>query len=579
MKTVNMLRYIFDKKQKITVLKILFQIIIGTILELVGVTAVLPFIEVAMDADKIHINKAIELLYDFFRFESIQDYLAFMAILLILIYILKNFFLVYLNYNIYRFNYDNQRLVAKKLLDTYLKEPYIFFLNHNSADLVRNIKEDTIGLFDTIIASMQLLAEGMVTLVLFLYLLYKDKTITLTVGVVLILFVFFVMKKIKHNVEMCGSNVRLSKGGMTKWILQTFGGIKETLILGRTDFFEKKVDEQYCLYSNSQKKYQVLSYIPKPLLETICVGTILFAIIIKLQMGVSPDYFVSTVAIFAVAAFRLLPAFNRITIYINRIHFGKPSLIAVYDDLRDIENHVTIEEKRGDNRTKFEESIEIIGVDYKYPDSNSYVLKDIGLKILKNKSVAFIGASGAGKTTLADVILGLLDPQSGDILVDGVSVLNSIENWRMCLGYIPQTIFLLDDTIKANIAYGLEENSVDETKLKKAIEDAQLKEFIDSLEDGLNTVIGERGVRLSGGQRQRIGIARALYNDPEVLILDEATSALDNDTESAVMEAIDSLSGRKTLIIIAHRLSTIKNCDYVYEITPNGIIDKTGSIN
>jgi len=579
MKTVNMLRYIFDKKQKITVLKILFQIIIGTILELVGVTAVLPFIEVAMDADKIHSNKAIELLYDFFRFESIQDYLAFMAILLILIYILKNFFLVYLNYNIYRFNYDNQRLVAKKLLDTYLKEPYVFFLNHNSADLVRNIKEDTIGLFDTIIASMQLLAEGMVTLVLFLYLLYKDKTITLTVGVVLILFVFFVMKKIKHNVEMCGSNVRLSKGGMTKWILQTFGGIKETLILGRTDFFEKKVDEQYCLYSNSQKKYQVLSYIPKPLLETICVGTILLAIIIKLQMGVSPDYFVSTVAIFAVAAFRLLPAFNRITIYINRIHFGKPSLIAVYDDLRDIENHVIREEKRGDNRTKFEESIEIIGVDYKYPDSNSYVLKDIGLKILKNKSVAFIGASGAGKTTLADVILGLLDPQSGDILVDGASVLNSIENWRMCLGYIPQTIFLLDDTIKANIAYGLEENSVDETKLKKAIEDAQLKEFIDSLEDGLNTVIGERGVRLSGGQRQRIGIARALYNDPEVLILDEATSALDNDTESAVMEAIDSLSGRKTLIIIAHRLSTIKNCDYVYEITPNGIIDKTGSIN
>ena len=578
MNTIRMLSYIFDKKQKITILSILVQIIIGTTLEFVGVTAIVPFIEVAMDPDKIHSNKLMELLYAIFRFEDIQEYLICMAVMLIIIYLLKNLFLVYMNYNIYRFNYDNQRLVAKKLLDTYLMEPYVFFLDHNSADLVRNIKEDTIALFDTIIAAMQLIAEVMVTFVLFIYLLYKDKTITITVGVVLGFFVLFVMKRIKKTVELCGSNVRLSKAGMTKWILQTFGGIKEMMILGRSDYFEEKVDDQYCLYSTSQKKYQLLSYIPKPLLETICVGTILFAIVIKLRMGVSPDYFISTVAIFAVAAFRLLPAFNRITMYINRINFGKPSLVAVYEDLKDIETHKIQELKPREKRLEFNRDIEALGIKYKYPNSTNYVLNNIDLKICKNKSVAFIGASGAGKTTLADVILGLLNPESGDILVDGTSILDSIENWRMCLGYIPQTIFLLDDTIKANIAYGLDEQYIDKTKLEKAIEDAQLKDFVESLDDGLETVIGERGVKLSGGQRQRIGIARALYNDPEVLILDEATSALDNDTESAVMDAIEKLSGKKTLIIIAHRLSTIKNCDHVYEIAADGIIERTGNI-
>ena len=578
MNTIRMLSYIFDKKQKITILSILVQIIIGTTLEFVGVTAIVPFIEVAMDPDKIHSNKLMELLYAIFRFEDIQEYLICMAVMLIIIYLLKNLFLVYMNYNIYRFNYDNQRLVAKKLLDTYLMEPYVFFLDHNSADLVRNIKEDTIALFDTIIAAMQLIAEVMVTFVLFIYLLYKDKTITITVGVVLGFFVLFVMKRIKKTVELCGLNVRLSKAGMTKWILQTFGGIKEMMILGRSDYFEEKVDDQYCLYSTSQKKYQLLSYIPKPLLETICVGTILFAIVIKLRMGVSPDYFISTVAIFAVAAFRLLPAFNRITMYINRINFGKPSLVAVYEDLKDIETHKIQELKPREKRLEFNRDIEALGIKYKYPNSTNYVLNNIDLKICKNKSVAFIGASGAGKTTLADVILGLLNPESGDILVDGTSILDSIENWRMCLGYIPQTIFLLDDTIKANIAYGLDEQYIDKTKLEKAIEDAQLKDFVESLDDGLETVIGERGVKLSGGQRQRIGIARALYNDPEVLILDEATSALDNDTESAVMDAIEKLSGKKTLIIIAHRLSTIKNCDHVYEIAADGIIERTGNI-
>lgn len=578
MKTMDMLKYIFDKKQKTYIVCIVIQIIMGTVLEFIGVTAILPFVEIAIDSSKINNNKALKLLYNMLGFINVKDYLIFMAVTLIIIYVLKNIYLIVMNYNIYKFNYDSQRQLAKKLLDTYLKEPYVFFLDHNSADLVRNIKEDTIGLFDTIIASMQLAAEIMVTTVLFVYLLYKDKTITIAVGLMLVFFILFVMKKVKKSIELCGSNVRLSKAGMTKWILQTFGGIKESIIMSRTNYFSRKVDEQYGIYAQSQKKYQSLSYVSKPLLETVCVATILMAIILKLQRGVSPDYFISTVAIFAVAAFRLLPAFNRITIYLNRIHFGKPSLIAVYNDLKDIEELEGEKTRSAEKKLEFDKSIEIKGISYRYPNSSSNVLNNVDLCLSKNKSIAFIGASGAGKTTLADIILGLLEPKSGDVLVDGKSIFDSIEGWRMCLGYIPQSIFLLDDSIKANIAFGIEENKIDEEKLNRAIEDAQLKEFIDSLEDGIDTVIGERGVRLSGGQRQRIGIARALYSDPEVLILDEATSALDNDTESAVMEAIDNLSGKKTLIIIAHRLTTIRNCDCVYEVSNEGIIDRTGTI-
>ena len=578
MQLLKKLSYIFDKKQKFSIAKIVFLIIIGTALELVGITAILPFVEIAMEPGKIYDSRLLGLLYDQMGFHNSGEFLILLAIGLIVVYLIKNLFLIHMNNCIYRFNYDNQRMMAKKLLETYLKEPYIFFLNHNSAELVRNVKEDTNGLFDTMIAIMQLVAEVMVTVVLFAYLLYKDKTITIIVGGVLIVFVYVIMRRIKSRIELYGTNTRQSRAGINMWLLQTFGGIKETVVMNRTSYFSGKVDEQYDVFASNQKKYQILSYMPKPLMETVCISTVLFAIIIKLIMGVSPDYFVSTVAVFAVAAFRLLPAFNRITGYINRISFGKPSMHAIYDDLKDIEKYKLVENVHHNKEIVFDNCIEVKDIEYAYPGSEKNVLNKVNLRILKNKSIAFIGTSGAGKTTLADIILGLLVPQRGDVLVDGESILDRIDDWRMLLGYIPQSIFLLDDTIRSNIAFGISDDELDMNKLNKAIEDAQLKDFIDGLEDGLDTVIGEAGVRLSGGQRQRIGIARALYNDPEILILDEATSALDNETESAVMEAIDSLSGRKTLIIIAHRLSTIKNCDYVYEISQTGIIDRTGTV-
>ncbi len=575
MTILSKLNHIFDRKQKNSIIRIVVLIIIGTGLELVGITAILPFIEVAMKPESIYENRFLNYIYTLLGMESSVQFLVLIGIGLVLLYIVKNAFLIFENDRIFRFTYNSQRQLAIRLLNAYLKEPYTFFLDHNSADMVRNIKDDTDRMFDMIVSVMQLIAEIMVTIVLFAYLFYKDKTITIIVGVTLVTFILIVMRRIKGSIEFFGVKTREAKAGTNKWLLQTFGGIKETMILDKRRFFSNMVDEQYKIFAVNQRRYQVMSYMPKPLMETVCICTVLVAIIAKLLRGVSPSYFISTLSVFAVAAFRLLPAFNRITGYINRISFGTSSLNAVYDDLLDIEKLERLDICSGETRISFKYDIEIRGLSYTYPNTDTPVLNNINMFIPKNKSVAFIGASGAGKTTLADIILGLLSPDNGSVLVDGVDIKDNMQGWQKQLGYIPQSIFLMDDTIRNNIAYGIQNDDIDETRLKTAIDEAQLGGFISRLEKGLDTEVGERGVRLSGGQRQRIGIARALYRDPDVLILDEATSALDNDTESAIMEAVDNLSGKKTLIIIAHRLSTIKNCDFVYEVTPNGIVNRS----
>ena len=302
------------------------------------------------------------------------------------------------------------------------------------------------------------------------------------------------------------------------------------------------------------------------------------AISIKYYRGASITYFVPIISVFVVAAFRLMPSFNRITEYMGTIIYSKSSINSVYSDLKEVEelNKQLIDLEKNNNigTIGFKQNIVLRNITFGYPNTDQNVLSEINLKIQKNTSIAFIGPSGAGKSTLADIILGILEPQSGDILVDDNSIYHNMYAWHQMIGYIPQNIYLLDDTIPRNIAFGVDDEQIDEEKMQSAISQAQLKELIGSLSKGLETEIGERGIRLSGGQRQRIGIARALYNEPQILILDEATSALDNDTEKAVMEAIESLHGKMTLIIIAHRLSTIENCDFVYEVKDGSIIQK-----
>lgn len=567
--------YVFNKKQKRAIGGLVVKIVIGTLLELLGVTAVLPFITLAMNPESLEKNDLLSKAFYILNISNINTMLAILAAALILIYVVKNLYLTWMYYSVYKFTYSNQRKLAYRLLKCYLDQPYSFFLDHNSSALIENFITDVVQFFDIVLCLMMLFVEVLVCGLLVGYLIITDKTITISIIFILVLYFILFFKVLRKTIKKKGEIVRNSRNGMTKWLMQSFGGIKETKISRKEQYFLNKYDKEYAGFEQNHCMYQTLSYIPKPAMETVVISVLLIVVVFKLLRGVDSSYFVSTVSVFGVAAVRLLPAFNRISGYLSRITFCKVSVDRIYKDLKDVEvlESQKQENIEGDNLV-FDKEIVAQNISYRYPTGDKNVLENANIIIPKNKSVAFIGPSGAGKTTMADIILGILYPQEGTIKVDGVSISGDMACWKKKLGYIPQAIFLMDDTIKNNIAYGVEETDIDEKRIEEVLEESQLKAFIDTLPDGIDTQIGERGIRLSGGQKQRIGIARALYNDPEILVLDEATSALDTETETAVMEAIDNLSGKKTLLIIAHRLSTIENCDIVYEIKDNKVIKK-----
>lgn len=576
MDAAKKLQYIFDRKQKWELFRLFIIICIGSALELMGVSVILPVINGIMAPDKLLDNDIYRRIYEAFHFTSVSPLIVLLLATLILVYVIKNAFLIFMYNRQYRFIFENQRILADKMVKCYMSQPYLFHVSKNSAELLRNINEDTGNFFGALQAGIKLLTEVMVCLVLGVYLLIKDKTITISILFLMAIMLVVFMKIYKHNLLKLGDRNRYYQMSLNKWVQQTFGGIKETKILNKEDFFYTKYDEAYRGHAKSEYKYHTLLMVPKPIIETICICGMLGAIAIKFLLGANITYFVPVISVFAMAAFRLLPSFNRITEYLGTIMYQKSAINSVYNDLKEIDelNAIKNEEKKNEISLAFQDGIHIQRVSFCYPKTDKFVLKDVSLKIKKNSSIAFIGQSGAGKSTLADILLGLLEPSEGDVLVDGISIYENLHAWHEIIGYIPQTIYLMDDSIKNNIAFGIDEDKIDEKRLYYAIEQAQLSGMIDELEKGIETQIGEGGIRLSGGQRQRIGIARALYRNPQILVLDEATSALDNETEKAVMDAIESLHGKMTLIIIAHRLSTIKDCDYVYEIGNGEISQK-----
>ena len=569
MDVVRKLNYIFNTKQKVEIFWLFVIICIGSGLELMGVSVILPIINGIMAPDKMLEEPVYIWIYEKFYMTSVRPLIMLLLVSLIVVYVIKNAFLIYMYNKQYKFIFENQRVLADRMVKCYMSQPYLFHVSKNSAELLRNINEDTGNFFGALQAGIKLLTELMVCLVLGVYLLIKDKTITISVVCLLAIMLWLSVKVYKKNLVRMGARNRFYQMSLNKWVQQSFGGIKEVKILNKEKFFYDKYDEAYRGHAKSEYTYHTLLMVPKPIIETMCICGLLGAIAIKFWWrGADITYFVPILSVFAIAAFRLLPSFNRITEYLGTILYQKSAITSIYEDLKEIDelNAQKREKNKEEKAIQFQNKIEIKDLTFSYPGAEKEVLKDLNLEIRKKSSVAFIGHSGAGKTTLADILMGLLKPAKGDVCVDGVSIFEGLNSWHQIIGYIPQTIYLMDDTIKNNIAFGIEEKEIDPARLKYAVEQAQLSQLIEELEFGLDTKIGEMGVRLSGGQRQRIGIARALYHNPEILVLDEATSALDNETEKAVMDAIETLHGKMTLIIIAHRLSTIKDCDYVYEI-------------
>lgn len=573
----NKLNYIFNRKEKRKLLLLLVIIIIGSFLELLGVAAFMPFISVLMDTNIIYENKILLYFYRITNFGNIEYFLAFLALLICCVYILKNIYLSFMQNMILNFAYNMRMNLATNLLATYIAEPYTFHLTKNIADMQRCLQIDANQFMLLMNATLQLIAEIMVCIALGIYLFDTSHSITIAIAVLLIgcLGLFYLISK-KISQKLGRQNQRYNSK-LIQWVNQALGGIKEVKVLERESFFINSYKENYKKLIKGAKNNEMLATIPKYIVETVCICGMLLAVVGKMFFGRREIVdFIPQLSVFAVAAFRLLPSVGKINSYINGIMYGLPSLDLIYHDLKEVENNNRIIKKDVKKTDKFfiKEKICLVNVRYRYPNTDIDVLKKINLEIGKGKTVALIGSSGAGKTTLADIILGLLQPTEGRIMVDECDIFANISLWHKSIGYIPQNIYLSDDTIRNNIAFGVEENEINDSAVEGALRKAQLYDFVQNLAEGINTFVGDRGVRLSGGQRQRIGIARALYHEPDILILDEATSALDNETEQAVMGAIEKLQGVKTMIIIAHRLTTIKKADEIYEVVNGELVKR-----
>lgn len=568
------LSYILNKRDKAYLMGLLVMIIIGSFLELMGVTIFMPFINIIMEPSMVETNAILNYFYELFSFNDANQYLIAIACVIIFIYIFKNVFISIEKNAIYKYSYNVQRKISTKLLYSYMHEPYTFHLNKNVAELQRSMQEDTDLFARGMIHIMEMVAEIAVCCAIGVYLFIVSRSITVIVIVLLLmcLAVFtYISKRYSKNL---GKQSQVYKGNIYKWMNQSLGGIKEIKVLNREPYFIETYDMYFGKYIRGLRISCLIRILPKYVIETVCMTGLLIAVIFKMLMGQKEVIeFIPQLAVFAVAAFRLLPSVGKINEHLATVLYAVPSLDLIYHDLKEVEE-LNVSEKKNAGDWKFKNVLKIRNVSYHYPDSEENVLDQVTFEIARGKSVAFIGPSGAGKTTMVDIILGLLQPQYGKIYADDMDIEKNIELWQKEIGYIPQTIYLSDDTIRNNIAFGIKEEEIDEDAVIDAMKKAQLFDFVDNLPEGLDTVVGERGIRLSGGQRQRIGIARALYHNPEVLVLDEATSALDNDTEAAVMEAIDNLQGTKTIIIIAHRLTTIRNVDTIFEVSGGKVTEK-----
>lgn len=567
------INYIFSKKDKIKLFLLTVMIVIGSFLELLAISLFSPFVDSIMNPETMEDSTLMSIINRLFKADSTQQFLTMIAVGIIIIYIIKDTYIIWEKNAIYRFAYRIQRSISTNLLKAYMKEPYTFHLNKNISVLQRSMQEDTDQFAKGILHFMEMTAEVCVCLALGIYLFIVSKSITVFIaGLLIVCLAVFSYLNRKYSREW-GKQGQQHKAKIYQWMNQALGGIKEIKVLNRDKTFVKNYDNNFAKYVRVLRLNRLIGVMPKYIIEMVCMTGLLSAIIFKMYFGRKELVeFVPQLAIFAVAAFRLLPSVGRINEHLSAVIYAMPSLDLIYHDLQEIES-ISQDVGEKDNNWKFQKSIELKGITYRYPDGDIDVIENASLVINKGETVAFIGASGAGKSTIVDILLGLLAPQRGKILADEMDIYKNLKTWQKEIGYIPQTIYLSDDTITNNVAFGVAEDEINIQAVIHALQQAQLYDFIDTLPEGLDTFVGDRGIRLSGGQKQRIGIARALYHDPEILVLDEATSALDGDTENAVMEAIERLQGQKTIIIIAHRLTTIKNADVIFEVE-NGTVDK-----
>ena len=586
MKKVNLLgkiNYIFDRKQKIQLGILGVMIFIGGLLETLGVGAMIPLVNALLMPEKLqeYIDKYefLQRICDMLNIESAGQVTKVLLLGLMAIYVIKNLYVLFLIYRQNSFITQNRNKMISRVMAEFLNRPYEKYLGADIPTVFRITDSDIPQTFALILAMLQLASEVVVSFLIFVVLLWQNVAMTLFIIAIFGVMTLIVLKVLKPRLNKIGAKNQAIQSRIAKWRIQATYGLKDVKVLNREEFFVRNYYETGKVGADVARNYAVLNNTPRVLIETVFIVSVLSFITIYINSGGNVGEIMTTIAAFGVAAIRVLPSVNRINTYITEIAYTQPSLDFVYENLQEgMKTDAMLAERRANSQVeklKLEDKIELNHISFHYPDSDKYIFKDAHMAVPKGKSVGIIGASGAGKSTIVDVLLGLLHAQEGEITCDGVNIFKNYESWLAQVGYIPQAIYLIDESIRDNIAFGIDADKIDDKRIWEVLEEAQLKEFIEELPEGLDTTIGDRGVRLSGGQRQSIGIARALYNDPEILVFDEATSALDNDTEAAVMEAVNSFHGKKTMIIIAHRLNTIEKCDIIYKVENTKLVETT----
>lgn len=566
--------YLFDKKQKYQLIGLGVLILIGGLLETLGVGMILPVMEAIMDPASFMDNELVSRVAELMHIRTSRQFIMVLLGTLIALYVVKNSYLIFQTYVQNTFVTRNRNRMITRVMREFLNRPYEDYLGADIPTVFRLTDSDIPSAFQLILVMIQMVTEIVVAVSLCLVLVIKSPVMSLFIVVVFLGMTLVITKVLKPRLNAIGHKNQQIQSRIAKWRIQSIYGLKDVKVLHREEFFVRNYYESGAIGANVARNYAVLNNTPRLLIETIFMGAMLLYIMLYISRGGDVAVLVPQLSAFAVAAVRILPGTNRINTYLSEIAYSQPCLDYLYDNLNenmkmDVNGSVT-GLTAGENRElpamELHDKIVLAHITYAYPNTTKYIFKDAYMEVKKGQSVGIMGPSGAGKSTIVDILLGLLHTQEGTITCDGMNIFDNYPAWLAKIGYIPQSIYLIDESIRDNIAFGIDADKIDDARIWEVLEEAQLKEFVEELPEGLDTTIGDRGVRISGGQRQRLGIARALYHNPEILVFDEATSALDTDTERAVMDAINSFHGRKTMVIIAHRLNTIAKCDVIYKV-------------
>ena len=562
---------LFNKREKKNSVIMLILIAGGGIAETIGIGVILPFTTILLDQTSVDRYPILQTITEIAWIGDYRRFVVLMCIALVLIFVLKSLYMFFLIYVQNRFALNRQIEMSKRLFQSYIYKPYEYFFNKNTAELMRNVNTLVPSIVQgMLVAGLALLTEYMIIVFIVILLLIIDPISTISLVAVLGSIGFLYFYVLRNKLDVAAKKQNVFGTDMTKQVKEGLGSIKDIKVLGREENFLNSYEKSGRIFARVTAFFNLSNQSPRLLIETVAVSGLVILVVINALRNPDMNASLPTIALFGMAAIRIMPSLNRILGYLTSIRFNTVHFDKIYDDLKEatrLNKHAS--EQR--EKMKFEQNIKIQNMSYRYSDSNESVLENVNLTIEKGQAIGLKGESGAGKTTLVDILLGLLTPESGAVLVDDVNINNNIAGWHKNIGYVPQSIFVIDDTVAANVAFGVPKEDIDIERVWESLEIANLKETVEALELGVDTTVGESGIRLSGGQRQRLGIARALYHNPEILILDEATSSLDNESERVISDAITKIGHTKTMIIIAHRLNTLEKCDVIYEVKDKGV--------